>query len=370
MAADRRALGPTGGPDGSAPPPLIGHLHDQAEACAEMGSPLYADLLRSCVQELADGPASGPVQAVLADHLTAPGPAATGIRLLGAVHHLVLTGRAPRLAAHYPSTGGTPGPDLGPAFRAALAEHTDHVRAFMQGPPQTNEVGRSAALVGGLLHVLAGRDLPVRLHEVGSSAGLNLNADRYRVQVGADGPWWGPTGAAVALPDAWQGAAPDVGAPLRVVERVGSDVAPVDLGQPGAAERLLSYVWADQVARVERTRAALAVAAEHPVAVDRLDAVAAADRLDLRPGHLTVLWHSVMWQYLTREDQARVGDALARLGATATADTPLVELSLEPERPRPGARHEFMVAARSWPGGERVVLGSSVGHGVPVRWHG
>ncbi len=359
-----------GGRDRPAEPPLVGHLRDQAQACAEMGSPLYADLMRACVDDLVDPLAPDAVRVVLADHLHAPGPAATGIRLLGAVHHLVLTGRAPLLAAHYPSVGGTPGAGLWSAFRAALADHAAEVGAFMTGPPQTNEVGRSAALVGGLLTVLAGRDLPVRLHEIGSSAGLNLNADRYRVQAGPGGPWWGPADSPVQLADAWLGPVPDADAPLRVVERVGTDVAPVDLARPGTADRLLAYVWADQVTRVERTRAALALAAVHPVPVERLDAVSAVDRLDLRPGHLTVLWHSVMWQYLTREDQGRVVDGLARLGATATPDAPLVELSLEPERPRPGARHEFLVAARSWPGGERVVLGTSVGHGVPTRWHG
>lgn len=369
MAADGVPVGSSDRPDGGGPP-LVGHLRQQAEACAGMGSPMYADLLRTCVGDLLDARAPDVVRVALAGHLHSPGPAATGLRLLGAVHHLALTGRAPRLAAQYPSTGGTPDADLLPAFRATLGDHAGEVRGFLRGPPQTNEVGRSAALVGGLLIVLAGRDLPVRLHEIGSSAGLNLNADRYRVQAGADGPWWGPEGSAVSLPDAWRGVVPDVGAPLRVVERAGTDVAPVDLQRPGAAERLLAYVWADQVPRVERTRAALAVASTHPVTVERLDAVRAVARLDLRPGHLTVLWHSVMWQYLTREDQAAVTAALAGLGATATPGSPLVELSLEPERPGPGRSHEFLVAARTWPGGERVVLGTSVGHGVPTRWHG
>ncbi|WP_380164409.1 DUF2332 domain-containing protein [Jannaschia sp. R86511] len=365
----------TGGPTtagrdpAAADPPLVAHLREQADACAGMGSPLYADLLRRCVADLVDPGAPDTVRAVLAGRHDAPGPAATGLRLLGAVHHLVLTGRAPALAAHYPSVGGTPGPGTWPVVRDVLAAHADEVVAFLNGPPQTNEVGRSAALVGGLLRVLAGRDLPVRLHEIGSSAGLNLNADRYRVQAGPDGGWWGPPGSPVQLADAWHGTVPDVTAPLRVVERLGTDVAPVDLRRPGAAERLLAYVWADQVDRVRRTRAALALAAVHPVTVEPVDAVTAVGRLELRPGHLTVLWHSVMWQYLSRPDQARVGELLARFGATATADAPLVELSLEPERPAPGARHEFLVAARTWPGGERVVLGTSVGHGVPTRWH-
>lgn len=344
--------------------PLLGHLTRQAEACTRMGSPLYARLLGACLDDLRAG---GPVAAVLADHLDAPGPAATGLRLLGGVHHLVLTGAAPRLAAQYPSVGGAPDDDLVPAFLAAVAGAVDPLRRFVVGPPQTNEVGRAGALVGGLLRLQAGlgRALPVRLHEIGSSAGLNLNADRYRFEQ-AGGGWWGPAGSPVALADAWRGA--PVAGDLRLVERRGSDVAPVDLTAPGTAERLLSYVWADQVPRVERMRAALAVAAQHPVVVDRSDAVAAVERLDLRDGHLTVLWHSVMWQYLDRGDQDAVRARLDALGATATADAPLVHLSMEPERPAPGADHEFLVAATVWPGGGRQVLGRSVGHGVPTTW--
>jgi hypothetical protein len=346
-------------------PALVRHLLHQADACADLGSPLYARLLRACVD---DWRAGGPVREVLAGYEDAPGPAATGIRLLGGVHHLVLTGHAPRLARQYPSTGGAPDHDLVAAFLQTVADQVPQLRRSLLGPPQTNEVARSAALVGGLLRVLDGRDLPVRLHEIGSSAGLNLNADRYRYQVGTTGSWWGPVGSRLTIPDAWRGAAPAGDAPLRVVERVGSDVAPVDVRDPGATDRLLSYVWPDQVARVERLRAALAVAAEHPVSVDRLAATAAVERLDLRPGHLTVLWHSVMWQYLSREEQATVTATLDELGRTATADAPLVRLSLEPERPRPDAEHQFLVAATTWPGATRTVLGVGAPHGVPTRW--
>jgi len=356
-------------------PPLAAHIAQQARLCAEMASPLYERLLRACVADLAE---DGPVADVLADHLHAPGPAATGLRLLGGVHHLVLTGRAERLAVQFPGSGGTPGDDLVPAFLATLRVHREELAAFVTHPPQTNAVGRAGALVGGLLRAgglllaggdAAGSEMPVRLHEIGASAGLLLNADRYRFQVGADGPWWGKPGAMPAFGDAWRGTAPEATAPLQVVERVGSDLSPVDLRGLGAQERLLAYVWADQVERLDATRAALAVAAEHPVPVQALDAVTAVERLQLRAGHLTVLWHSVMWQYLSREDQRAVTAALGRLGATATPDSPLLRLSMEPERPRPAAEHRFLVAATTWPGGERTVLGTTAGHGVPTTWH-
>ena len=115
--------------------------------------------------------------AVLAGHESDPGPSALALRLMAAVHRLVLTGAAPGLAAHYPSVGGTGDPDAAwPAFRQVLIEHVAEVRAGLASPPQTNEVGRSAALFGGLLQ-LASDGLPVRLFEIGSSGGLNLLAD-------------------------------------------------------------------------------------------------------------------------------------------------------------------------------------------------
>ena len=51
-----------------------------------------------------------------------------------------------------------------------LAAQRDAVRAWLNRPPQTNEVGRAAALLGGLRHVTAEAALPVRLVEIGASA--------------------------------------------------------------------------------------------------------------------------------------------------------------------------------------------------------
>src|SRR6185437_26036 len=98
-------------------------------------------------------------------------------------------GDAPDLAAHYPSVGGTPhGP--WPAFLATLREHGDELRRRLDDPIQTNEIARCAPLLGGFLEVAGTTGLPLRLLEIGSSAGLNLRFDRYRYQLGAE--TWGP----------------------------------------------------------------------------------------------------------------------------------------------------------------------------------
>ena len=131
-------------------------------------------------------------------------------------------------------------------------------------PPQTNEVGRAAALIGGLLHLVADNDdRPLRLVEIGASAGLNLRADRFRVEL-ADGRSVGPAGSPVVLRDPWQGPLPPLRPRLVVVERLGCDVAPLDPATTEGRLRLTSYVWPDQLERLDRLRGALQLAARGP----------------------------------------------------------------------------------------------------------
>lgn len=349
-------------------------FREQASACGDLGSPMYADLLARVADDLDAG---GPAGDVLRGHEDAPGPSAVALRLAGSVHRLVLQRRAGALAAWYPSVGGTWKPDSGwAAFRALLEQQPADVREWLDHAPQTNEVGRAAALMGGLLHLQRIRGplpvLPVRLWEIGSSGGLNLLADRFRylatdLDVGpADSPvvldpaWsvTGRSGPGTAGPAAW----PDV------VERVGSDVLPVDVATTQGRLTLTAYVWADQAQRHERLRGALALARRVPVVVHRRTAAEQVDALQPIAGTTTVLWHSVMWQYLGPDEQRHVRARIEDLGAAATTDAPFVHLCLEPARRTPRAPHEFLVVLRSWPGGERQVLATAAPHGLPVTW--
>jgi len=98
---------------------------------------------------------------VLSGHEHDPGPSALAFRLMGAVHRLVLSGKAPPLASHYPSTGGEPR-DAWPAFLELLRERRDELRALIDHPVQTNEPARCAALLGGFLEVARTTGLPLR----------------------------------------------------------------------------------------------------------------------------------------------------------------------------------------------------------------
>jgi hypothetical protein len=245
------------------------------------------------------------VYGVLDGHEDDPGPSVVALRLMGAVHRLVLRGDAPELAAHYPSAGGQPG-NAWPAFTGVLREHRKELRRLVENPVQTNEPGRCAALLGGFLEVAHAIGLPLRLLEVGASAGLNLRFDRYRYQLGDER--WGPPDSAVAIRAQRRGSGrPPLEMPLQIASRAGCDPRPVDPHSEEGRLTLTSYVWPDQLERLERLRAALAVAREVHAPVER---AGAADWIEARlaeaaPGAATVVFHSIVMQYLPDEERER-----------------------------------------------------------------
>ncbi len=350
--------------------PGVPAVRRQARACAELGSPLYAALLDRAADDLAVG---GVVADILGARVGAPADDLVALRLLGGAHRLVLQRRAGGLAVWYPSVGGrfdASGPGdvdgLWAAFAETCAEHRAELTAALQTPPQTNEVGRSAALAGALRHLVAVADLPVQLAEIGASAGLNLRPDAVRVTAADDSDTSGPAGSPVRLTDGWTGRGPArAGTTARVVSRAGCDLQPLDPSSTTDRLTLTGYTWPDQLARLERLRGAFALAAADPVAVDRADAATWLAGLSPRAGHWTVVWHSVMWQYLGPADKAATRAVLDRLTAAGSAAAPVAEVSLEPEGDGP-----FVVRATRWTGDGPVSdrLGTAPGHGLPVTW--
>jgi hypothetical protein len=220
--------------------------------------------------------------------------------------------------------------------------------------------------MGGLLSLR--HRLPVRLFEIGSSGGLNLLADRFAYADESGAVVVGDPASAVRLDGAWRGRRLDPWPDLAIVERHGSDVMPVDVSTTEGRLTLTAYVWPDQTARHERLRGALALAERTPIEVRRQDAVSFADAIELRAGCTTVLWHSVMWQYLSRDEQDALTGRIEALGAAATDEAPFAHLFLEPTRRTPDSEHDFLVVLTEWPTGERRILGDSAGHGIPTTW--
>jgi hypothetical protein len=286
------------------------------------------------------------------------------LRLMGAVHRLVLEGQAPALARHYPSVGGDgDAAATWPAFRAVVAQQAGAVRELLARPVQTNEVGRAAVLLGGFLTVAAETALPLRVLELGASAGLNLRWDHFRYQLGG-GAAWGNPDSPVRLTAALSGGRPPLDAPVRVAERGGCDRAPVDPLDEEGRLTLLSYAWPDQRDRLDNLRGALELAGRVPVALERAGAGDWLERVLSRPapGTATVVFHSIVWLYLPDAERTRVAGALEEAGGQAGAAAPLAWLRMEP------GEDQTELRLTCWPGGLERLLATAHYHGRDARW--
>jgi hypothetical protein len=335
---------------------IAGQLQWQADACRMIGSPLYAGLLERAAEDVE---ALGPAWQILRGHEDDPRFSVLGLRLLGAVNRLVLTGREPALAAAYRDGRA---PEAWEQLRDTLHRNGSELRGSLERPVQTNEVGRCAALLFGFLTVAAETQLPLRLLEVGASAGLNLRWDRYRYR--ANGFSWGLDGSPVEVTFELDGKPPTpLPTAIEISSRRGCDAAPIDPTTAEGRLTLLTYIWPDQHDRITRMQAALEVADDVPAPLDREDTAAWTRRMlaEQVPGEATVIYHSIVSQYLSDEERAALFGCIRDAGERAGADAPLAWLRMEPNDDRAD------VHLTLWPGGEDRLLARGGYHGTPVE---
>lgn len=347
------------------PDSVIAAFRDQANYCRTLGSPFTGALLDLAAERL-NAKASW-TEAIL-NWPGDPRADALPLRLAGALHRAVLDGSDAKLAACY-AAGEIAASDLD----SALTRHAALLAQYLQSPPQTNDPQRSAVLLGGFLRLAQlWPGVPLQTCEIGASAGLNLSWDSYAYDFGG---WQHgePQTAPLLLRCRWAGAQPPALRP-RVVARAGCDVAPLDARNSTDRQRLLSYIWAGQPERLARVTLALDHAAACDIEIVRS---AAADflaaRLQQRNAQKDkpsgfVLYHSIVWQYIARDEQQRITATMQQAGATATAQAPLAWLRFEPGQARDGADLTLTVWDGSSPQAREERLGAGDYHGRWMRW--
>ena len=301
---------------------------DQAGWAAKLGSPMYEALLQRMAQDVRDG---GPCLAALEPKMQ-QSPLIAPLMLLAAVHRMVLEGTLPGLAPYYPSRGGRFDIDaVWPHFLTAVPG------AVLPPCVQTNEIGRSAALLPGFVEVARRTSLPLRLLEIGASAGLNLRWDHFAFL--------------------------DVPACVRVVERRGCDLNPIDPTLDESRAALLCFIWPDQTDRLRQFESVVEIARRVPAAVDRADAIQwlPTQLSETRPEVATIVFHSAVTPYLTQDARDNLRRTIEAAGERATTNAPLAWLSMEPG----GERADIHLAV--WPGGERRLIAQASYHGRDVK---
>ena len=340
---------------------VIAHFREQARYCQEYGSPFTAQLLDRCADDIEQ---SGPVARLVGGWPTNPRADALSLRVAGALHAAALTERDAALAAAYPARNpGWRMEEIWPLAHAFLQREAEWVAQFLKSAPQTNETRRSIALLAGFLALAKQWSGPMDMLEIGASAGLNLNWDKFTYRTDT---WsWGDPGP-VLIDTAWTGPAPPTDVRPLVRQRAACDLNPLDIRDPDARLRLRSYIWPDQSDRLARFGGAVGLALDSNVRVERADAAEwLKDKLASRAADgSTVVYHSIFLQYPPREVRNAIIAAIKEAGASATSDAPLAWVRVEPEAltDRIAGSVRCVIDLTVWPGGERRILGYTDGH--------
>lgn len=334
-------------------------FRQQASFCAKAGSPMTAQILDTLAVTLDRTTRTG---AAILDWPGDPMVDALKLRIAGGLNALARSGQDRALSALYAARAG----DFAGMFQRVFADWDDWLFDWLAGPPQTNEVARSGMLWPGIMQVAQQFGPDIELIELGSSAGLNLNMDRFGYDLG--GVLSGDARSTVQLKPEWEGP-PPLATPINLIARCGVDQNPLDVSDTEVADRLLAYVWPDQDDRIMRIKAAIALARAFPPPVETGDAaqwIESKLATAQAKGVTRVVFHSIVLVYLSPEGRARVTTALHEAGAKATRERPLAWLSMEFHRRT--AQAELRLTC--WPGGETRLLAHCHPHGAAINWVG
>ncbi|MCB1525821.1 MAG: DUF2332 family protein, partial [Rhodoblastus sp.] len=325
---------------------IVDAFERQARACVDLGGPFTGNLCRILGANLDDRSAFGRRVATWpADSLW---PDLVPLRCCAALNTLVRRGRAPALAAFYPPND--PGDDepFWRAIEATIAAQGADMTAFLGSPPQTNEVVRSAVLLGGFLTIAEAVGRPLALYELGASAGLNLLFDRYAYDLD-DNRKWGDAKSPVRIGSVWKGRAPALTTPLEIASRAAVDLRPVDARVSDDRERMLAYIWPEQTERLRRIEPALDMVAKSDLKVEQGDALAWLKNVMAGPpsdGLCRVVFHSVFVQYLPADLRRALREKIVEIGERATTAAPFAWLSMEAGEDRMSCELRLTI----WPG--------------------
>jgi hypothetical protein len=176
---------------------------------------------------------------------------------LAAIHFFILKNKNAALANYYPSVTGqkTPAIPFG-LFKAFVLQHQQEIVYLLQHRiVQTNVLTRCNYLLPIFSNILSEANGPATLIDIGSSAGLNLNFDRYEYyydnkKVYGDSP--------VKLHcQIKAGKAPTTMFFNYPLQKIGIDQHPIDLANADDLTWLQALIWPDQTERFIQLKEAL-----------------------------------------------------------------------------------------------------------------
>ena len=218
--------------------------------------------------------------------------------MLAALHYRALQGDE-ELAPLYGAIGTSSPDEFARGVVDQLEARPELVRDELHRATQTNEPGRSA-VIGAVLRELNQRGLAdIHLIDVGTSMGLNLFPDQYRVNV--DDP---SDPSVLTMFDVYASATKG---PLPTIhQRIGIDRNPLDPNEPDDVVWLRACLWPEEPGRAARFASILEQMRTWPPvtrlrgsAIERIDDAVAGCSPDATP----VIFHTWVASYFSLEEQ-------------------------------------------------------------------
>lgn len=234
---------------------------------------------------------------------------------------------------------------------------------------QTNEPGRAVFVRLGLEWIgLRYGDVIATYIEIGASAGLNLNWERFHMRFErTDGRSWsrGPESSPVHIACTVSGLEfpAESGAQIPLCsERLGLDIEPIDIEHSAAQGWLRAFLWPDDCDRLAGFQGAISLRRENPVPLMKADATCelAEACAGLRSPRILVA-HTFLTSQLTPDQRA----AMTRQLEDLSADREVFQIGAE------WCNRTTELRVRRFHQGHReqdILLATGEPHGRSVRW--
>lgn len=247
---------------------------------------------------------------------------------LAAVNYLLFKYPDEELANHYPNHSKKPASgDLFAVFKKFCFDHLDEIKKTMASHlVQTNEVRRCALLLPAVAYVSSQSGSPVHLIDVGTSSGLNLLMDRYRILY-SDGSVLGDKSSPLELQCELKGLSLSRLPEAKIADRVGIDLNPIDLNDEKEFLWALSLIWPDQLERFDRFKKAVSILSKNPVTLKKgsaLDLILPTISSLPKGSHACVMHSFALYQF-TKEERKQFDEQLKQ----ASMHCPVWRISME-----------------------------------------
>ncbi len=287
---------------------------------------------------------------------------------LAAVHYLLLKNPTEHLAKYYPTLGGVFEDNIPiELFKEFCLEYeADIIELEQSRVVQTNVLNRCAYLMPILSSQFSGQK--VNVIDVGASAGLNLNMDKYAYYY--DGTYSFGNGEVAIQSNVEEGVMPAFSLPVSILNKVGIDQLPIDLTNNDNALWLKALIWADKVTRMKRLGQAIEIAGMENLnmrvgrTIDDFEEIIREQNPDIP---LAIYHTHVLYQF-SKEERMRFREMLDRVGRDRDITYVAAESSLVHDQD--WGLNGILVLLTTYTGGVKKcrMLAKTKGHADWIHW--